>query len=81
MPFLMILTFLSLFWILGTKIDTANRKFQMNFIEELIRTNFASEPTYQTNIREKTSDLLKIHSTNFQADEEIISNFYQKLAQ
>ena len=48
-----------------TKINTANRKFQMNFIEELIRANFASEPMYQIHIRKKTSDPLKINSTNF----------------
>ena len=53
---------------------TANRKFQMDFIEELICANFASEPMYQTHIREKTSDPLKINSTNFQADEEIFHN-------
>ena len=47
----------------------------MNFIEELIRANFASEPTYQTNIPKKTSNPLKINSTNFQADEEIFHNF------
>ena len=46
----------------------------MNFIEELIRTNFASELMYQTNIPKKTSDPLKINSTNFQADKEIFHN-------
>ena len=51
-----------------TKINTANRKFQMNFIEELIRANFASEPMYQTHMPKKTFGPLGINSTNFQAD-------------
>ena len=46
----------------------------MNFIEELICANFILEPMYQTHKLKKTSDPLKINSTNFQADKETFHN-------